>query len=569
MTKHDRPSSRNAADPLSTARAALYMRVSTGRQAESDLSIPDQRSQLTSWCRAKPCQVVAEFVEPGATATDDKRPAFQQMIERACDGEHAFDLIVVHSYSRFFRDSFEQEFYLRKLAKHGVKLVSITQPVGDEDDPVQAMMRKVIALFDEYQSKENAKHVLRSMKENARQGFWNGAICPLGYRLVEVEKRGTKIKRKLEIDPVEVETIRLMYQLYLQGNGTSGAMGVKEIVKFLNAQGYRTRKGMTFGVGHVHKILTNTVYIGRWKFNQKIAKTGKKKPPEEIVEISVPPIIEANVFEQVQRQLHARSPKVVAPRVTTGPILLTGLAVCATCGGGMMLRTGTSKNRRVYRYYTCSMCTTKGKTVCKGQSIPMDKLDGLVTDHLMDRLFQPDRLAAILSSLSSRRAEKAQALNARIMTLQAEVTDADDKLKRLYALVELGVTDLDEVLRDRLNVLKAERERATAALEQAKAHAAPAIRLDPALIERFGRSVRERFGTGSVPFRKAYLQSLIDVIEVDDRQIRIKGRKELLEQAVLASQSGRDWCSQMSTRWRARRDSNSRPSDSKSDALSS
>jgi hypothetical protein len=26
------------------------MRVSTGRQAEHDLSIPDQRSQLQSWC---------------------------------------------------------------------------------------------------------------------------------------------------------------------------------------------------------------------------------------------------------------------------------------------------------------------------------------------------------------------------------------------------------------------------------------------------------------------------------------------------------------------------------------
>jgi hypothetical protein len=55
------------------------------------------------------------------------------------------------------------------------------------------MMRKVIALFDEYQSKENAKHVIRSMKENARQGFWNGATAPLGYKLVEAEKRGTKI----------------------------------------------------------------------------------------------------------------------------------------------------------------------------------------------------------------------------------------------------------------------------------------------------------------------------------------------------------------------------------------
>jgi hypothetical protein len=108
-----------------------------------------------------------------------------------------------------------------------------------------------------------------------------------------------------------------------------------------------------------------------------------------------------------------------------------------------------------------------------------------------------------------------------------------------------------------LNLLKADRDRAKAALEQAKAHAAPAIRLDPALIERFGRTMRESFGPGSVPFRKAFLQSLIDVIEVNDRQIRIKGRKELLEQAVLASKAGRDWCSRMSTKWRARRDSNS------------
>ena len=62
---------------------------------------------------------------------------------------------------------------------------------------------------------------------------------------------------------------------------------------------------------------------------------------------------------------------------------------------------------------------------------------------------------------------------------------------------------------------------------------------------------------GSVPFRKAYMQSLIDVIEVDDRQIRIKGSKDVLEKAVLASQNGQADCSQMSTKWRARRDSNS------------
>jgi site-specific DNA recombinase len=171
------------------------------------------------------------------------------MIERACDGEHAFDLVVVHSYSRFFREAFEQEFYLRKLAKHGVRVVSITQPVGDETEPVHAMMRKVIALFDEYQSKENAKHVIRSMKESARQGFWN-ATPPLGYRLIEAEKRGAKIKKKLEVDPVEAETVRLIFKLYLLGDGGSGALGVKEIVKWMNARGYRTRRGKSFGVGN-------------------------------------------------------------------------------------------------------------------------------------------------------------------------------------------------------------------------------------------------------------------------------------------------------------------------------
>jgi hypothetical protein len=340
--------------------------------------------------------------------------------------------------------------------------------------------------------------------------------------------------------------VRLIFQLYLHGDGKSGALGVKEIVKWLNARGYHTRRGKTFGVGSLHKLLTNTVYVGRWNFNRTSSKTGERKPDSEVVEIPVPAIIAPDIFERVQRQLHARNPKVMPPRVTTGPILLTGLAVCATCGGGMMLRTGTSKNGRVYRYYTCSSSATQGKTVCRGRSVAMDKLDTLVTDHLMERLFKPERLGAILASLASRRAAKAESLNGRLIALQQEVTEADDKLKRLYRLVEDGLTDLDEVLKDRLNTLKADRDRAKAALERAKEHSAPQIRIDPALIERFGRTMRENFSTGSVPFRKAYLQALINVIEIDDHQIRIKGSKDLLEKAVLAGQQRETGCSQMS-----------------------
>jgi site-specific DNA recombinase len=59
---------------LATARAALYLRVSTGRRAESDLSIPDQRRQIESYCLSRGWEVAAEFVEPGNAATDDRRP---------------------------------------------------------------------------------------------------------------------------------------------------------------------------------------------------------------------------------------------------------------------------------------------------------------------------------------------------------------------------------------------------------------------------------------------------------------------------------------------------------------
>jgi hypothetical protein len=188
----------------------------------------------------------------------------------------------------------------------------------------------------------------------------------------------------------------------------------------------------------------------------------------------------------------------------------------------------------------------------------MDKLDGLVTHGLVDRLLKPERLALMLSSLKAKRAEKSASVNSRIMTLQREVTDAEVRLKRLYRLVEDGMTELDDVLKQRLDGLKTDRDRATAALDATKSQHGAAILVDPALIESFGRAMRENLTTGSTPFRKAYLRSLIDVIEVDDAQIRIRGSKDVLERAVLASRSGPEQRSQMSTKWRTRHDSNVR-----------
>src|SRR6478672_5055900 len=131
-------------DLIAAKRVALYLRVSTGRQAAGDVSIPSQRDLTRRFCEAQGWVVTAEFIEPGASATDDRRPAFQRMLDEATGPDRRFDIICVHAFSRFYRNGAEMELTIRKLRKHGVELVSVTQPTGD--DPSQEMMRQMIGI---------------------------------------------------------------------------------------------------------------------------------------------------------------------------------------------------------------------------------------------------------------------------------------------------------------------------------------------------------------------------------------------------------------------------------------
>jgi DNA invertase Pin-like site-specific DNA recombinase len=79
-------------------RAALYLRVSTARQAEHDVSIPDQKRQGEAYCASRGYQLVETYVEPDASATNDHRPEFQRMIEAGTSKPAPFDVVVVHSF---------------------------------------------------------------------------------------------------------------------------------------------------------------------------------------------------------------------------------------------------------------------------------------------------------------------------------------------------------------------------------------------------------------------------------------------------------------------------------------
>ena len=561
-----RPPSADALPAAVTASAALYLRVSTGRQAESDLSIPDQRRQIEGYCQSRGWEVAAEFVEPGNTATDDRRPAFQAMIDAAMVKPPAFTVIAVHSFSRFFRDQFQFEFYVRKLAKNGVKLVSITQDLGD--DPMSVMMRQIMTLFDEYQSKENGKHTLRAMKENARQGFWNGARAPIGYRVIAAGERGAKIKKKLEIDPLQAETVRRIYRMALSGIDGSGPMGLKAIATWLNENMVRTRDGGRWGLGAVHQVLTRTTYIGQHRFNTRDHKTRTPKPESEHAIMEVPPIVSDTEFHAVQRSLRARSPKMAAPMAVGGPTLLTGICFCACCGGAMTLRTGTSRVGREYRYYTCSTKARQGATGCPGITVPMDRLNKAVVDHLDARLLDPARLEAMMDQLLERREEWVDQRRAHVEDLERRATEAEAKLIRLFDAIENGVIDSgDSSLKDRIAELSTIRDQARGDAERAVSHISkigPAI--TPETLRHFATAMRRRLRNDDGSFARDQVRAVAQRVEVVSKgEVRIRGlRSELLrtltaasgvEAAVLGVRS-------FEPKWRTRSDSNARPSDS-------
>ncbi len=538
-------------------RAAIYARVSTVRQAEGDLSIPDQKRQIAAYCQQRGWVVVAEYVDAGASATSDDRPEFQRMVDDGTATKVApFDVIVVHSYSRYFRDSWQAELYRRRLKKHGVDIVSVTQGLGD--GPTADLVRQIIGLMDEHQSKENAKHTLRGMEENARQGFVNG-IAPFGYRSVPVETRGAKVKRRLAIEPGEAEIVKLMFDL--AHHGAAGLpMGMKEIAKALNARNLRTRAGRRFTTSAVHAILRKPTYAGRHLFNQFDSKMGAKKPAQKHIVVVVPAIVDEATFEAVQRRLAARDPKKAHPHAAANPTLLSKLARCAACGGAMSLRTGKF-NR--YRYYTCSTARRQGPCGCAGRTIREDLLDGLVTSHLSDLLFAPDRLRDLFSEFLEAERRRQKDGPRLFESLTAQRADIDNQIARMHIAIQKGLVDLDDAdFAARLRGLREQRADLIRRIERAQAERRPFAPISTPKLARLGDQLRRGMAAGDMRARRAYVRVFVDRIEVDDREIRLRGPKSALVNAIAgAAEHTAGEVLPLVERWRPRRDSNARPQD--------
>ena len=124
----------------------------------------------------------------------------------------------------------------------------------------------------------------------------------------------------------------------------------------------------------------------------------------------------------------------------------------------------------------------------------------------------------------------------------------------------------DGALRERLVALKLQRDEISkeiADLQKRLTSAAPVV--TPEKISKVAILLRDRLYNGPAELRQAYARLLMDEVRVSDEEIRISGSKAVLARCASSSDGLGEAAPTVLSfvgKWRARRDSNSRPPDS-------
>ncbi|MGN0612391.1 MAG: recombinase family protein [Porcipelethomonas sp.] len=352
-------------------RAALYARFSSDNQRTE--SIDAQIRAMRQFCNQNKWKIVKTYVDEAYSATTDRRPDFQRMIEDS--GKGLFDIVLVHKLDRFSRNRYYSAIYKNKLRHNGVRLCSVLERL--DDSPESVILEAMIESISEYYSSNIAREVMKGLKENAFNCKHTGGYAPLGYDIGE--------DKRLVINEHEAEAVRIIYDMYING------FGYHDIADYLNANGYRTKKGKPFGYSSTayFDILRNEKYTGTYVYNRAASKdynhkrnNNRNKPDEEIIRIpgGCPAIITKETF---QKAVQRRSNRIIGKKTSSKCFYLcSGIVFCGECGRKM-----TGNIRRNKNTFTTYNCHSRKNECSNYKDIDRTKLEAVTLELLERELF--------------------------------------------------------------------------------------------------------------------------------------------------------------------------------------
>lgn len=205
---------------------AIYLRASTDRQWTEGNTAEAQRSVCEAWAARNDGTVVAVYEESGSAVWENRHPQFERLLADAQATPPPFDAIVVYAISRFARSTETVIHWSKVLLENDVRVLSATESFPEARGPAM-LLRNTLASYAEFFSIENAERVIACQRQNALNGYFNGAQPPFGYKTLTTDIASRNgYKKKLVVHPQESETIRLVFSLAIdgfEGQAISGA----------------------------------------------------------------------------------------------------------------------------------------------------------------------------------------------------------------------------------------------------------------------------------------------------------------------------------------------------------
>ena len=249
-------------------------------------------------------------------------------------------------------------------------------------------------------------------------------------------------------------------------------------------------------------------------------------------------------------------PKVTPPRITKSDVLLTGVTQCEHCGASMRIRTGKSGR---YHYYACSRQSDIGKSACPGQSIPMGKLDDIVTEAICDKVLEPSRLESMVGTLFARNARNQDRQRAELRELFAKQHEIGAQLSNLLEIMEQGGLAAARSIQERFAKRQEEMDEIGRLIAlKRRALETPIAQVTSEKTQAFSTAFRSHLRDKANPaFRRAYLRLMLDKVVVGKDAIRISGPKAVLAHQLTADKPlPPSLVPSFVREWRARKDSN-------------
>lgn len=279
-------------------RIAIYGRVSTEHEAQLS-ALENQLQWYDDQVRYHPNWEVEErYIDEGITGTQaKKRPAFLRMIEDAKNGR--FDLIVTREVCRFARNVVDTLVVTRELKSIGVEVYFIDDNIWTMDGDGELRLSLMATLAQE-ESRKTSERVKAGQKISRDNGVLYGNGNILGY---------DRVGGSYVINEEQAETVRMIYDLYLQGYGSMRIANILTERKRENASGV-----IKWSVSNIMRAIRNATYTGRICYNKSRNNNFLEQKrinnldmsTYEYVEGDFPAIISKEVWEKAQQIRESR-----------------------------------------------------------------------------------------------------------------------------------------------------------------------------------------------------------------------------------------------------------------------